>query len=190
MMAHDLRRVARHRLYPGRYDNEPKWNFIVRPSLETTLSTIAGLLAKVEVEPTWIELDLETRAGHIACCGLSWSLSDAISIPFMCTESDDGYWNPQAADERPRILGQLQKQDYSAHAQRIAERQERTSYAAYRLRRADAGDRDRPAQPDRHPRKPFLVGLDRSAGLPQMAREPAVLTAGERKRKLFGRWGN
>lgn len=96
MMAHDLRRAARHRLYPGRYDNEPKWDFIVRPSLEATIKTLSWLLEEVEKQPTWIELDLETRAGHIACCGLSWSLQDAISIPFMCTESDDGYWNPQA----------------------------------------------------------------------------------------------
>lgn len=107
MMAHDLRRAARHRQYPGRYDNEPDWRFLVRPTLESTMETLGQLQAMVEREPTWIECDLETRAGHIACCGLSWSLSDAISIPFMCTESDDGYWNPQAEGKIVHALYRL-----------------------------------------------------------------------------------
>lgn len=96
MMTHDLRRVARHSTYPGLYANEPHWEFQVRPSLEQVLSCLDSLMQRVSEGPTWIELDLETRAGHIACCGLSWSERDAISIPFMCVESDDGYWNSEA----------------------------------------------------------------------------------------------
>lgn len=46
-------------------------------------------------EGIWVDFDLETRAGHIACAGLSWSRTDAISIPFMCQESREGYWNEE-----------------------------------------------------------------------------------------------
>jgi hypothetical protein len=96
MMTHDLRRAARHATYRGPYDNIPDWKFQVRPSLDQVISCLGNLMQAVTREPTWIELDLETRAGHIACCGLSWSANDAISIPFMCVESDDGYWNTEA----------------------------------------------------------------------------------------------
>lgn len=88
----DLKRVARER-GSAEYHNEPNWRFIVRPSYEVVESTLFALTTKVESgEVEWIDFDLETRAGHIACAGLSWSLDEAICIPFMCVEDRAGYW--------------------------------------------------------------------------------------------------
>jgi uracil-DNA glycosylase len=97
----DLRRVQRH--IDSREYQKPDWNFILRPSFDKAISTLQMLFQRAETEasPVWIELDLETRSGHIACCGLSWSRVDAISIPFMCVENKEGYW---AAEEEAHIL--------------------------------------------------------------------------------------
>lgn len=99
----DLKRVARER-DSTEYSNVPQWNFTIRPSIDAALSKIAYLQALVEAEPTWLDFDLETRAGHIACAGISWSTTEAICIPFMCVESREGYWLP---DEEAEIVYQL-----------------------------------------------------------------------------------
>lgn len=91
IMVNDLRRAARESASPV-YTNVPNWNFIIRPSFTTAQTTLQLILDKLAIEPTWITFDLETRAGHIACSGLSWTPTDAICIPFMCVESIDGYW--------------------------------------------------------------------------------------------------
>lgn len=91
----DLRRARQEFLSPTPH---PEWKFLVRPGFRQTLDTLQSLIAQADALPDgeelWLELDLETRAGHIACCGLSWSLTDAISIPFMCVEDLEGYWSP------------------------------------------------------------------------------------------------
>lgn len=46
-----------------------------------------------KTQELWIDFDIETRAGHIACAGISWSRTNAMSVPFMCVENRDGYWN-------------------------------------------------------------------------------------------------
>lgn len=101
----DLKRAARERNSPD-YANEPNWRFIVRPSCDQVLSTISTLYERVLREPTWLDFDLETRAGHIACAGISWSLSEAICIPFMCVENRTGYWS---LEEESRIVYSLYK---------------------------------------------------------------------------------
>lgn len=82
----------------------PNWRFVIRPSFQVVLDTIAFLQAKVEEEPTWIDLDLETKVGHIACCGLSWSRTEGICIPFMTQTDNAGYW---LLEEEAWILGLL-----------------------------------------------------------------------------------
>jgi len=91
IMVNDLRRAARESLTTS-YTNLPAWNFTIRPSFQTALDTLQSLLAQLDQAPMWITFDLETRAGHIACSGLSWTPTDALCIPFMCVESIDGYW--------------------------------------------------------------------------------------------------
>lgn len=87
----DLRRVARIR--NGEMPVKPDWKFIIRPSFDVvqqTLFMLDEMAAGSEV--LRISFDLETRNGHIACAGLSWTLLDAICIPFMQSGSAQGYW--------------------------------------------------------------------------------------------------
>ena len=95
IVINDLKRVLRER-DTAEYGNEPAWNFIVRPSFEVASNTLHKILAGLdEGSLEWIDFDLETRAGHIACAGLSWSRTEAICIPFMCVEDNQGYWLPE-----------------------------------------------------------------------------------------------
>ena len=99
----DFKRVARERETHD-YTNVPNWNFTVRPSYEEVAERLQLLLQKLESprvnsagegEPNgeiYLDFDLETRAGHIACAGISWSRTEAICIPFMCVEDRQGYW--------------------------------------------------------------------------------------------------
>jgi len=89
----DLRRVKRES-ESRVYEHIPQWNFTVKPTRNEVVSCLEWLTAQLEAatEPFWLELDLETRAGHIACLGLSWSREDAICIPFMCVARYEGYW--------------------------------------------------------------------------------------------------
>ena len=91
----DLKRVAKERA-TILYANKPDWRFTVRPSFEAALSTLQRLLEALDnpAHPwdRWLDFDYETRAGHIACAGISWSKEDALCIPFMCVENKEGYW--------------------------------------------------------------------------------------------------
>lgn len=98
----DLKRAARYR--NGEAYPIPEWRFITRPSYATVSAVLDQLLAKLRTGPLRISFDLETRGGHIACVGLSWSAVDAICIPLMCVERAEGYWR---ADEEAAILLRL-----------------------------------------------------------------------------------
>jgi Uracil-DNA glycosylase len=103
----DFRRARRH-VYPGPYNNIPAWNFIVRPSLETTIKTLSTLYAMCEEggAPLRLEFDLETSPIHITCAGISWSRTEAICIPF-CYKDGSHYWTtPQ---EEGRVVYWLYK---------------------------------------------------------------------------------
>ena len=91
ILIQDLKRVAREST-SSEWLNEPAWNFIVKPSFATVIATLKSLLRQAELEELWLDLDLETRNNHIACCGISWSTVDAICIPFMCQNNRNGYW--------------------------------------------------------------------------------------------------
>lgn len=101
----DLRRAKRE--IQSRVYNKPKWNFIVRPSLGQVTDTLHRLFIALQAPSLlpewdrWIDFDIETKAGHIDCVGLSWSRLDALIIPLMCKESRTGYWGP---DEEAHIV--------------------------------------------------------------------------------------
>lgn len=106
LVINDLKRVKKEMLTKG-YSNLPNWKFQLRPNFNTVMSVLAGLQSDVEhCSDIWIDLDLETRTGHIACCGLSWSRLDAISIPFMCVENREGYWT---VEEEATIIHAIYK---------------------------------------------------------------------------------
>ncbi len=93
LIATDFRRVKRN-MGPEDYVR-PEWAFIVRPSFDQAMSTIAALTsdAAAFADPVWLDFDIETRYGHIDCIGFSWSHCDAICIPFIARGKPEGYWS-------------------------------------------------------------------------------------------------
>jgi len=94
----DLRPIAvldftRARKWLSGEASPTEWKFLVRPSFNDTMFILDELLKRVAEKPTFLSVDLETRASNIACCGIAWSESEAISIPFMCVENPDGYFS-------------------------------------------------------------------------------------------------
>lgn len=87
---HDLKR-ARACLLNGGWPKRDV-RFRLRPSYEEAMETLGALLQRARSELLELASDLETRSGYIACHGMAWSESDAISIPFMCVERPSGYW--------------------------------------------------------------------------------------------------
>lgn len=104
IMVHDLRRAKVHsesREYLPR-----DYAFIIRPDYDTANAALFHLWQRLEAGPVRLAVDLETRAGHIACVGIAWSKSNALCIPLMCTERPDGYWT---ADEEFKLLHGLRQ---------------------------------------------------------------------------------
>jgi len=73
---------------------KPDYKFLLRPTFSTVMDVLGDLLRKAYETTGRLRLssDLETRSGFIACHGLAWSSTEAISIPFMCVERPTGYW--------------------------------------------------------------------------------------------------
>lgn len=89
----DIRRATRY--LNGTAPEKPKWNFILRPSFEKAINTLHMLhtmLDDASYGEIWLDFDIETRAGHIACAGISWSRTEAICLPFMERGKREGYW--------------------------------------------------------------------------------------------------
>lgn len=92
IMVADLRRCARashtRELAPTDY------KFIIRPSYSTALQYLTSLQAMVNKAPTTLSVDIETRAGHIACIGIAWNRKEAICIPLMSAKGiGNSYWS-------------------------------------------------------------------------------------------------
>lgn len=84
--------------------NKPIWNFTIRPSFQDVLSRLDQIHTLVLRSPTKLSLDVETRAGYLACLGIAWTKDDAICIPFMTRTNAQGYW---ALDQEARISWKL-----------------------------------------------------------------------------------
>jgi DNA polymerase I-like protein with 3'-5' exonuclease and polymerase domains/uracil-DNA glycosylase len=84
----------------------PEYRFITRPDFDTATSVLAQLYTQAQSDPIKLSIDIETRAGHIACVGIAWSKLDAICIPLMCTERSEGYWS---AEEEASLMHSLYK---------------------------------------------------------------------------------
>src|SRR5208282_1121347 len=66
---------------------------------ERVIQCLSDIILSLANAPMRLSFDLETRSGHIACAGLSWTLEDCICIPFMCVEDRAGYWKPDLEAE-------------------------------------------------------------------------------------------
>lgn len=87
---HDLRRA---KLEAKSVEiNLPDYSFVTRPDYSTAVSVLAQLYAQVCERSGKLAVDIETRAGHIACIGIAWSTRDAICIPLMDSTKPEGYW--------------------------------------------------------------------------------------------------
>lgn len=102
IVVQDLRRAAREA--QSRELIRPDYRFIIRPDYQTTIAHLDMLLKVAAAKPFKLSVDLETRAGHTACIGLAWSKLEAICIPLMCTEREEGYWT---VDEEAEIVFRL-----------------------------------------------------------------------------------
>lgn len=105
----DLKRVKKE-CGSREYQDVPVWSFTIAPTEQEVLDRLDWLYGKLErlelSEQLWVEFDLETRAGHIACAGISWSRTEALCIPLMCEEDRRGYWSPEAEG---RVVHRLYK---------------------------------------------------------------------------------
>ena len=68
------------------------YQFIIRPDYSTVLTILSQLYSQLQAREGKLAVDIETRAGHIACIGVAWSSREALCIPLMCMERVDGYW--------------------------------------------------------------------------------------------------
>lgn len=101
---HDLRRAYRESQYPEL--RLPAWQYLTRPTAETTYATLAMLLERAEAAPLPLVCDIETRGqAYISCIGLAWSRTEAICIPLVAEQLGKGYY---ALDDEVEILHRLQ----------------------------------------------------------------------------------
>jgi DNA polymerase len=103
VVVNDLRRAAQFR--DGRPYPKPNYRFIIRPNFGQALQSLQGILSRLATSRCRLSFDLETRGGHIACAGLSWSLEDAICIPFI----HHGFREYWSADHEGEIIWWLAK---------------------------------------------------------------------------------
>jgi len=111
MIKHDFSARVPLAFEPDRWE-EPKYDFIIRPTIDQVLGKLEGFLADLERGELELSLDLETHAGLIACCGLAWSTRAAICIPFITEAGDNpdlsfrSYW---MAHEEFEIMVRLRR---------------------------------------------------------------------------------
>lgn len=91
ILIRDLRRAEDESLTP--LYSRPDRHFEVRPTYSATLFRLDQIHASVLRGPTKLSLDVETRAGYLACLGIAWTKDDATCIPFMTRTNASGYWN-------------------------------------------------------------------------------------------------
>lgn len=83
----DFRRAFRAMNSPA---SEPSYQFLLRPDFLQAQIALTTLLAKADLGPLMLSVDIETAAGHITCLGIAWSRQEAICIPFV--EGPMSYW--------------------------------------------------------------------------------------------------
>ena len=73
-------------------------NFTIPGSPDEALRVLDRLLQLADFpQPLPLSVDIETRAGHIACTGIAWSATEAICIPSMIAQAP--YWWCSEAEE-------------------------------------------------------------------------------------------
>jgi uracil-DNA glycosylase len=91
IMVHDLRKAKRMAEKRSRVGH--KITAIVGHNIEEASKLFVGLIAKLREGPTWLSVDIETRAGHIACIGFAANAHEGFCIPLMTVANTEGYWS-------------------------------------------------------------------------------------------------
>lgn len=99
------RQIAIHDLKRGKKESgfqeiiRPDYSFVIRPDFGQAHAVLTQLLDEAGrrqgSSTLKLSVDLETRAGHIACIGIAWSKREALCIPLMCVENPAGYWTEE-----------------------------------------------------------------------------------------------
>ncbi len=101
----DMRRAAR--FLNGESYPKPKWKLPdPGPTIQTVVECFNQISRLLEAGPTRLSFDIETRGGHTACAGISWTLIDALCIPFSLANRIEHYWS---LDEETWIVNELRK---------------------------------------------------------------------------------
>lgn len=106
IVLNDLRRVKRE-MTTREYGNRPEWNFIVQPTFDAVARVVKEQQELLTHGPRWLDLDIETRYGHIDCIGFSWSRTEGICIPFIAAGKPQGYWSLEQEAQIVHWLYQL-----------------------------------------------------------------------------------
>lgn len=97
ILVHDLKRAAKEAKF--REIIRPEYKFVLRPDFGQVDAILDQLIAEADRRsgqtPLPLSVDIETRAGHIACLGIAWSRLEALCIPLMCVERPAGYWSAE-----------------------------------------------------------------------------------------------
>jgi DNA polymerase I-like protein with 3'-5' exonuclease and polymerase domains/uracil-DNA glycosylase len=91
IVKHDLSR-ALHESLSSELIHRPA-KFYLQPTYEQTMSFLDEMFLRSE-RGEFVTLDLETRGGQIACCGIG-TQERVLTIPFMVIEGDHSYWPPE-----------------------------------------------------------------------------------------------
>jgi len=91
LIVNDLRR-AKNNLATKQWENKPVWRFKIQPVYSDVAAIFYDLMRALEQGTVWLDLDIETRVGHIDCIGLSWSKTEGLCIPLMDGTSTKHYW--------------------------------------------------------------------------------------------------
>lgn len=90
----DLSRVAKAQHTPE-FPSTPR-QFYIRPSFPTAIGLLKMLLERAEQGTLLLAVDIETRAMQTACCGIAWSRTEALCIPYMAVKGYKGsYWSEE-----------------------------------------------------------------------------------------------
>lgn len=105
VMVNDLKRAERESKSAELV--RPDYSFIIRPDFSTAAAVLRHHITLADAVPLRLAVDIETRAGHIACIGWAWSRTQAICIPLMCIERLEGYWHEEEEVQLMFLMQQL-----------------------------------------------------------------------------------
>lgn len=106
IVVQDLRRALRESY--SKELSRLEYKFLLRPEYQQARAVLTSILLQLNTtrDPLPLSVDIETRRGHIACIGFAWSRTEAICIPLLCVERQEGYWS---LDEETELISLMRR---------------------------------------------------------------------------------